>query len=191
MNEEKTPYAPRVTPMPHLPLDFTAFHRLHRPAYVRYAQTFLDIRADAEEAADSAFEQLVRKWDQVLASENPEGYAWRVLRNRVIDHCRARNRRPLIGAAAFDTAALRQAVDPIGQIEESLTLFRAMQMLSARQLDVIVMLHLHGLPTDKVAAELGMTSATVRSTARHAKRRLRVILGPDRTMEGHADDLAR
>ncbi|WP_199787076.1 sigma-70 family RNA polymerase sigma factor [Streptomyces sp. CNS654] len=79
---------------------------------------------------------------QVLLTENPAAYAWTAMRNKVVDHARARTRRPpLIDEAAFNTVALRDAVDPIGQITESLALFRAL-------------------------------------------RRLREILGPDRTMEG-------
>ncbi|WP_239476262.1 sigma factor-like helix-turn-helix DNA-binding protein [Streptomyces sp. CS090A] len=48
----------------------------------------------------------------------------------------------------------------------------------------MVMTYLQGMNASEVAAVLGMTSATVRSTVRHSLRRLREILGPDRTMEG-------
>ncbi|WP_190010425.1 RNA polymerase sigma factor, partial [Streptomyces anulatus] len=104
---------------------------------------------------------------------------------KVIDHARARTRRPpLIDDAAFDTVALRDAVDPIGQITESLALFRALRQLTDRQQDVMVMTYLQGMNAPEVAAVLGMSSPTVRSTVRHSLRRLREILGPDRTMEG-------
>ncbi|MFF3751716.1 RNA polymerase sigma factor [Streptomyces sp. NPDC002018] len=135
--------------------------------------------------------QLWTKWDQVLGSENPAAYAWGILRNKISDHAKARNRRPLLDEAAFDTAALRHAVDPIGQITESLALFRALRTLTDRQMDVMVMVYLHGLTPEEVGAALGITAPTVRSTARHARRRLREIVGPDRTMEGRADDLTR
>lgn len=75
-------------------------------------------------------------------------------------------------------------MDPYGQITESLALMRAMRQLTVRQLDVMVMTYLHGLNAPEVADVLGITSATVRSTVRHATRRLRDILGPDRAMEG-------
>ncbi|MFJ4963395.1 RNA polymerase sigma factor SigO [Streptomyces sp. ADI96-02] len=176
--------AQHVTPS-HPDLSFTAFHQMNRANYVHYAETFLHHRQDAEEAIDSTFEQLLRSWDQVLLKENPAAYAWTVMRNKVIDHTRARARRPpLIDDAAFDTVALRDAVDPIGQITESLALFRAMRRLTDRQQDVMVMTYLHGMNAPEVAAVLGMTKATVRSTVRHSLRRLREILGPDRTMEG-------
>lgn len=75
-------------------LSFTAFHQMNRPRYIHYAETFLHNRHDAEEAIDSAFEQLLRTWDKVLLVENPSGYAWTVMRNKVNDHSRARRRRP-------------------------------------------------------------------------------------------------
>ncbi|MFH9371159.1 sigma-70 family RNA polymerase sigma factor [Streptomyces anulatus] len=164
-------------------LSFTAFHQMNRASYVRYAETYLRHRQDAEEAIDSAFEHLLRNWDQVLLTENPAAYAWTITRNKVI--ARARTRRPpLIEDAAFDTVALRDAVDPIGQITESLALFRALRQLTDRQQDVMVMTYLQGMNAPEAAAVLGMSSPTVRSTVRHSLRRLREILGPDRTMEG-------
>ncbi|MEU8599189.1 sigma-70 family RNA polymerase sigma factor, partial [Streptomyces globisporus] len=112
-------------------LSFTAFHQTNRASYVRYAETYLRHRQDAEEAIDSTFEHLLRTWDEVLLTENPAAFAWTVMRNKVVDHARARTRRPpLIDEAAFDTVALRDAVDPIGQITESLALFRALRQLT-------------------------------------------------------------
>ncbi|MEU2763224.1 sigma-70 family RNA polymerase sigma factor [Streptomyces sp. NPDC007094] len=181
----KTPAALVVTAADRPDLSFTAFHQMNRASYVRYAETYLRHRQDAEEAIDSTFEHLLRTWDEVLLTENPAAYAWTVMRNKVVDHARARTRRPpLIDEAAFNTVALRDAVDPIGQITESLALFRALRQLTDRQQDVMVMIYLQGMNASEVAAVLGMTSATVRSTVRHSLRRLREILGPDRTMEG-------
>ncbi|MEV6654735.1 sigma-70 family RNA polymerase sigma factor [Streptomyces sp. NPDC051219] len=174
-------------------MDFSAFHQTHRPAYIRWAHTYLSNRADAEEAVDAAFELLLKAWTVVLSSENPAGYAWRVLRNSTIDVGRARGRRPaLLDAAAFEVVALREAVDPIGQLEETLNLFQAIRQLPERQMDVMVLLYLHGYTITQVADEMGITPAGVRSTARHAKRRLRHTLGLDVTdkEEGRADDVA-
>ncbi|MET9810796.1 RNA polymerase sigma factor [Streptomyces halstedii] len=123
--------APPVPSAARPDLSFTAFHRMNRAGYVRYAETYLRHRQDAEEAIDSTFEHLLRTWDQVLLTENPAAFAWTIMRNKVIDHVRARTRRPpLIDEAAFDTVALRDAVDPIGQITESLALFRALRQLT-------------------------------------------------------------
>ncbi|MFE6282123.1 RNA polymerase sigma factor [Streptomyces sp. NPDC057877] len=176
--------------MTKLPLDFEAFHRMHRPAYVAWARTYLRHRADAEEAVDWAFEQLLTTWPQVLAKESPAAYAWQVMKHRTVDVARARGRREsLIETAAFETAALREAVDPIGQLEESLNLFQAIEALPERQRDVIVLLYSHGHSVRETAEHLGITPAAVRSTARYARRRLQEILGLAK--KERADDIAR
>ncbi|MEU3038103.1 RNA polymerase sigma factor [Streptomyces griseoaurantiacus] len=178
-----------TTSMTQLPLDFEAFHRMHRPAYVGWARMYLRHRADAEEAIDGAFEQLLLSWPAVLAKESPAAYAWQVMKHRTIDAARARGRREaLIDTSAFETTALRQAVDPIGQLEESISLYRAIQALPERQRDTIVLLYSHGMSPAEAADHLGITPAAVRSTARHARRHLRDMLGL--TEEGNANDLA-
>ncbi|WP_369234590.1 sigma-70 family RNA polymerase sigma factor [Streptomyces sp. R21] len=184
MTQDFSPHAPRATRMKKLPLDFEAFHQMYRPRYVCWATSRLGSRADAEEAVDAAFEQLLKAWQTILTTENPAAYAWRVLRNSTIDFSRARDRRPaLIGEAAFETVALGQAADPIGQFEESLHLYQAIGQLPPRQMDVILLQFSHGYSVDEVAAALGITPAGVRSTARHAKRRLQHAYGVRRHLE--------
>jgi RNA polymerase sigma-70 factor (ECF subfamily) len=167
-----------------LPLDFEAFHRMYRPIYVHWAEIRLGSRADAEEAVDAAFEKLLKAWPVVLTKENPTAYAWQVLRHTTIDLSRARDRRPaLIGEAAFETVALSQAVDPIGQFEESLSLYEAIGQLPPRQMDVILLQFGQGFTVEEVAAALGITPAGVRSTVRHARRRLEHAYGVKRRLE--------
>ncbi|MEU5286850.1 hypothetical protein AB0G97_22985 [Streptomyces sp. NPDC020755] len=71
-------------------------------------------------------------WPADKSCSVPAAYAWTIKRNKVIDHTRT-HWPPLIEDAAFDTATLRDAIDPIGQITESLTLFRALRQLTNRQ----------------------------------------------------------
>ncbi|MFF8971757.1 RNA polymerase sigma factor [Streptomyces sp. NPDC014995] len=159
-----------------LPLDFSAFHQMHRPRYVREAQRCLGSRADAEEAVDEAFVQLAEDWPQILRTENPAAYAWRVMKNRVIDHARARGRRAtLMDTAVFETVTLQGAEDAFEVIEQNLRLFHAISALPERQRDVIRLRYCEGYSTADVAFHLGITEAGVRSTERYAKRRLREI----------------
>ncbi|MGX1910847.1 sigma-70 family RNA polymerase sigma factor [Streptomyces phaeochromogenes] len=184
MSQELPRTATGARPMRKLPLDFEAFHRMYRPIYVHWAEIRLGSRADAEEAVDAAFEKLLRAWSTVLTKENPTAYAWRVLRHTTIDFSRARDRRPaLIGEAAFETVALSQAVDPIGQFEESLSLYEAIGQLPPRQMDVMLLQFGQGFTVEEVAAALGITPAGVRSTVRHARRRLEHAYGVRRRLE--------
>ncbi|MDT0309260.1 sigma-70 family RNA polymerase sigma factor [Streptomyces sp. DSM 44917] len=167
-----------VAPLAPLPADFRAFHQLYRPAYVRWAELYLGGRADAEEAVDRAFEQLAADWAEVLRLECPAGYAWTLLKHRTIDAARARGRRPVaMDTAAFETHALHTAVDPIGELEESLSIYQAIRELPERQHDVIVLRYCMGYSTVETADILGISVPGVRSTARYARHRLKEALG--------------
>ncbi|GGX78149.1 sigma-70 family RNA polymerase sigma factor [Streptomyces fructofermentans] len=199
MSQDLPRHATDAGPTGQLPLDFEAFHRMYRPIYVHWAEVRLGSRADGEEAVDAAFEKLLKAWPAVLTKENPTAYAWQVLRHAAIDLSRARDRRPaLMGEAAFETVALRQAVDPIAQFEESLSLYEAIGQLPPRQMDVMLLQFGQGFTVEEVAAALGITPAGVRSTVRHARRRLEQAYGVRRRVgaprsgseEGRADDLA-
>ncbi|GAA2640014.1 sigma-70 family RNA polymerase sigma factor [Streptomyces axinellae] len=167
-----------VLPMTDLPADFRAFHQLKRGAYVHWAELYLGNRTDAEDAVDEAFEQLYFGWSKVLAHENPHAYAWRVVKNRTIDHARARGRRPVLtDYAAFETVALREAVDHIGALEQNLAIYAAIRALPERQHDAIVLRYVLGYTTGEVSDLLGITIPGVRSTIRYARHRLRESLG--------------
>ncbi|TVL88516.1 RNA polymerase subunit sigma-24 [Streptomyces sp. SAJ15] len=173
-----------------LPTDFRAFHELYRTAYVNWAELHLGSFADAEEAVDAAFEQLAMRWQTVLAQPVPEAYAWKVVKHRTIDLARARGRRPVVtDFAAFDTIAVNTAVDPIGELETSLSVYRAINGLPERQRDVIVLRYSIGYDTATTARILGITPAGVRSSVRHARRRLRQVLGVDEQEGSHDEHL--
>lgn len=174
---ERTPSRPSGALLPKLPADFRAFHQMYRARYVRWADLHLGSRADAEEAVDVTFEQLAIDWRHVLTQPVPEAYAWKVLKHRIIDIARARGRRPsVVEVAAFETRALHQAVDPIGELEQSLSIYQAINALPDRQRDIIVLRYCLGYDTPATADVLGITEAGVRSTARYARRRLKEAL---------------
>ncbi|MFE9258110.1 sigma-70 family RNA polymerase sigma factor [Streptomyces sp. NPDC006879] len=173
------------------PLDFLAFREMHHEHYVGYASTFLCRPALAQAAVDDVFRLLLLLWPDALTSDNPERFAWQVLRQTVWERAPKDAGRPSLVEAAFDTVELHITEDPVGQIEESLTLFRAIRDLAPLQADVIVLLHLRGLHEAEAAEELGVSLAAVRSTERHAKRNLHAALYPDSTTEeGHSGDLS-
>ncbi|MGH4029132.1 helix-turn-helix domain-containing protein [Actinomycetota bacterium Odt1-20B] len=175
------------------PLDFSAFQHLHRPVYHAYTSTFLRRPADARRAVDDVFNLLLILWDEALESENPERFAWQLLRGTVLERTPQADGHPALAEAAFDTLALHrtEGVEArFRQIEESLSLFEQLRRLPEAQLDVMVLLHLRGQSETATADVLGLSLASVRSTARHARRNLFSRLYPDRTaQEGHPGDL--
>ncbi|MEU3189520.1 sigma-70 family RNA polymerase sigma factor [Streptomyces sp. NPDC006992] len=166
--------------MTDLPADFRAFHQLKRAAYVHWAELYLGNRADAEEAVDEAFEQMYFGWHRVLTHENPNAYAWRVVKNRTIDHARARGRRPVLtDYAAFESVALPGAGDSIDVLEENLAVYEAVRALPERQHDAFVLRHVLGYSVPEIADLLGISEAGVYSTIRYAVHRLRKHLDPE------------
>ncbi|MFJ6574185.1 RNA polymerase sigma factor [Streptomyces sp. NPDC091292] len=179
-SDREVPKSPDSHGFPHAGRRLLRFHQLCRVRYMRWAEAHLGSRADAEEAVDSAFEQLAIDWVHVLRQPVPEAYAWRVVKNRTIDAARGRSRRPsVVDVATFETRALHWAVDPIGELEESLSIYQAINQLPERQFDVIVLRYCLGYDTSETADVMGITVAGVRSTARYAKRRLKQSLGLD------------
>ncbi|MCX5149514.1 sigma-70 family RNA polymerase sigma factor [Streptomyces sp. NPDC048550] len=166
-----------------VPLDYLAFRQMHHPHYTCYASAFLRRPGLVRKAVDDVFTLLLMLWHDALASENPERFAWPILRQTVLERAPKDNGRASLLEAAFDTVALGLAPDPIGQVEESMALFRAVADLAPLQRDVIVLLYLCGLEDARAADELGVSLAAVRSTARHAKRNLHAALYPDTTTE--------
>lgn len=177
--EESLKYRP-AAPVAPLPLDLGAFHQTHRVAYVRWAERYLGNRQDAEEAVDQTFEDLARNWSVVLSKANPAAYAWTVMKNRTIDHARARGRRPLLcEAEVFETVAVSAGADPFEALQDSLALAEAVNQLSERQKDVFFLRHREGFSVAEVATHLGITEAGVRSIDRYAKHHLRQILSKE------------
>jgi RNA polymerase sigma-70 factor (ECF subfamily) len=169
------------------PLDFQAFHALYRGRYVRWAQLYLGSRDDAEDAVHEAVLELLAQWDKILRQPQPAAYAWCLVKNRVRDAARARSRRQKLTDAVFATAALYgEATDPIGELENTLSLWEAIDDLPERQHDVFLLRHNLDYSTREVAEVLGITEATVRSTLRAARHCLADKLGID-SKKGHDD----
>lgn len=163
-----------------IPLDFSAFHAMNRPLYVRYAERQVGSRADAEEVVDETFEQLLIGWEAVLRSKNLAAYAQGVLKNRVIDFQRAQKRRhELHERALFETVVMQETDDPIGQLEESSWLRHAVSQLSPARREVAILLHYEGLSIKETAAFLGLSETGVRSTNRYVRIQLEELLAKE------------
>ncbi|MFD4483329.1 helix-turn-helix domain-containing protein [Streptomyces sp. NPDC058471] len=67
------------------PVHFSAFQELYRDIYFDYAHTFLRNPAYAQRTVSEGFFLLYVVWDMALSSENPEQFAWRVLRETVLE----------------------------------------------------------------------------------------------------------
>ncbi|MEU3953596.1 sigma-70 family RNA polymerase sigma factor [Streptomyces achromogenes] len=158
-------------------LSYWAFHERRRNAYMRYAYLQLGSDADAEEAVDQTFDRVMDHWPRMLEMENLEGYAWTILKRRIIGMHRKRRRRPeLMDTAAFEAALADHADDPYDRLTDAITLYAAVRDLSERQRDALLLHYGMGLTTAEAAEVMGNQAATVRSQIRTGRQRLATML---------------
>jgi RNA polymerase sigma-70 factor (ECF subfamily) len=156
---------------------YWGFHLQRRQDYMRYAYLQLGSDADAEEAVDLTFDQVMDRWPRMLRMENLEGYAWTILKRRIIDMHRKRRRRPeLMEIAAFEAALADPAEDPYDTLTDAIALYVAVGSLSERQRDAILLYYGIGFTAAEAAVLMGNEEATVRSQLRTGRRRLATLL---------------
>ncbi|MFJ4673007.1 RNA polymerase sigma factor [Kitasatospora purpeofusca] len=152
---------------------YWAFHRRVRPRYLEWAYLQLGSDADAEEAVDVTFDALTDSWEQMLRMENLPGYAWTVLKHKVIDQIRRQGRRAVpMDHAAFDAAIATRTHDPFEDLAEAISAFQELRRLPERQRDVMELCACLGFTTREAADLMGVEPATVRSHIRQARQRL-------------------
>jgi len=126
----------------------------------------------AEDLAAEAFARAYSRWSKVQRHPNPDAWLLRVVGNLAIDHIRRESRRPEVhGDAgrpdpAADDAAFR------------IDLTDALQHLSGRQQEVVVMRYIIDLTEEDVASSLGMSTGSVKTHLHRATAKLRAALGP-------------
>ena len=180
MGQEETGGAvgvPRAVPIDQWPMTaqmaYWGFHQRRRIDYMRYAYLQLGSDADAEEAVDLTFDAVMDCWLRMLEMENLEGYAWTILKRRIIDMHRKRRRRPeLMETAAFEAALADHVEDPYDALTDAIALYAAVASLSERQRDAILLHYGMGFTAAEAAEVMGNEEATVRSQLRTGRERL-------------------
>lgn len=104
---------------------------------------------------------------------NPLGYARRVVATARIDSWRKDRREVLTDGRLLEAG---EGSDADAHAERDL-LVRALLTLGAQQRRIVVLRYLVGLPEAEVAADLGVSLGTVKSTASRGLARLRAVLG--------------
>lgn len=157
---------------------FEAFVAARRPALLRTAYLLTGQHQDAEDLVQVALAKTVPHWAKVAA--RPEPYVRQVLARESVSRWRARRWRET------STDDLPDVVAPDAGLEDRLDdralLRRALAGLAPRQRAVVVLRYYDDLTERETAESLGIAVGTVKSQARDALARLRVLL-PD------ADDL--
>jgi RNA polymerase sigma-70 factor (sigma-E family) len=160
-------------PRPGRDAEFAVFMAEHTDDLLRTAWLLVGDAHQAEELTQAALVRTYAAWDRVRTGD-PVRYARRVLANLRVDTWRRRRREVLSAPEAMpDTTGPRAQ----NRVDDRDQLVRALALLTPRQRRIVVMRHLVGLSDADVAADLGVSVGTVKSTSSRALAALRAALG--------------
>jgi RNA polymerase sigma-70 factor (sigma-E family) len=166
------PARARVLVAPNPDAEFVEFVASAGPYLYRTAYLLSGDAHQAEELVQAAFERTYRAWARARAGE-PRAYARRILLNLRVDGWRKDRR-----SAVTDDGVvpLPYAPDHADNVVVRDELGRALRALPLGQRRVVVLRHLLDLSEAQVAAELGISVGTVKSTNARGLARLRSLL---------------
>jgi RNA polymerase sigma-70 factor (sigma-E family) len=156
------------------PESFDVFVAGRYPALLRSAYLLTGNHHDAEDLVQGALLKAVPKWGRIEG--DPEPYVRRIMVNDNISRWRRRRGREVIVEQVPEAGESRSDADT------SLTLAAALAALAPRQRTVIVLRYYEDLTEVQTADLMGIAVGTVKSQARDALARLRVI-APDLALQ--------
>lgn len=168
--------------------EFTAYFTAARQRQL--AETAWLLTGDVHRAEELAQQALVKTyvaWSSARRVE-PLAYARRVLANARIDTWRRRRREVLTDATGMPDGVGAELHD---QVDDRDLLVRALRALGPRQRAVVVLRYVVGLSEQEVAADLGISTGTVKSQASRGLATLREELGGSAGTTPDADRRSR
>ena len=127
----------------------------------------------AEDLVQTALMKLYVAWPRILRDGNVDAFARRIVVNAHLDEVRRPWRRERPGLDGVEVSR----DDPAPHDRD--VLVAALADLPEGQRRVVVLRHYWGLSVEETAADLGISTGTVKSQTSHALRRLERTLSPD------------
>ena len=143
----------------------------------------LKSRHDAEDVAQEAFIQAMRKWHTLRSRDTRVVAAWlyRIAVRLALTRLRQRGRRREVGLnEVADYRVIRQLVSDFVSPEQTDDVSLALEMLSGlsdRQREVYLLYHYFGFGTKDIAHHLGLRAGTVRVHLSRAQQEIDRTLG--------------
>lgn len=128
---------------------------------------------EAEEVVQEAFVRALARWRRIRQYDLPEAWVRRVAHNLAVNEVRrARSRL----AALTRLGRKVEAEQAVPMSDDAVVLVAALRRLPPGHRQVVLLHHALDLPIDEVAAQLGLSPATVRGRLFRARARLRQLL---------------
>lgn len=159
---------------------FAEFVRASSGRLLHAAYLLTGDRHQAEDAAQTALARTYAAWSRI---RHVDAYAYtrKVLANHVIDAWR----RPIREHTTESVPERAVDGDVAHEVTQQEWLLEVLAGLTARERAIIVLRHFFDLPEAEVAAELGVSLGTVKSTNSRALAKLRIEADPaDRSLIG-------
>ena len=166
----ETPWSPAQQPVAKAASQPFTFEELFWDEHERlYRALYLIVgnSQEAEELMQDAFVHVLERWDRI---DSPAGYLYRSAFNST----RSRFRR--LQLAARRSLSIGEPEDSFAAADLRDQVVRSLRELPKRQRAALVLVDLLDYPSEEAAAVLGVTPATVRSLASHARAALKLSM---------------
>jgi RNA polymerase sigma-70 factor (ECF subfamily) len=167
---------------------FAALYRATQPRLLRYAASL--VGQDAEDVTAEAWLQIARDLTRFAGDEQAfRGWAATIVRNRAMDHVRARARRPSVPIDA-EVFNLPGSADTAASAAETFSTAAALELIAslpADQAEAVLLRTVVGLDAATAAAVLGKRPGAVRVAAHRGLRSLARRLETDRDAANAAE----
>lgn len=157
--------------------EFEQFVTERTDALLRTAYLVAWDAAEAEDLVQECLLTVARRWPRVRRMDHPHAYARRVLINLALDGANRRSRRRSeLHEPALPEAADENSLRALESIDSRAELVQALGTLPPRQRAVLVLRYFEDLTEAQIAAVLGCSVGTVKSTASRGLTRLHAAM---------------
>ncbi|WP_329402944.1 sigma-70 family RNA polymerase sigma factor [Streptomyces virginiae] len=145
-----------------LPQTLADYHDVHRVVFLKYARSRGIGREEAEDVVSRAFLHLYRDRQKFLAADNKQALGFKVLRDVLVDHFRAADRRRR--ALPLTVPNEQPATDGgISELICRLDVVKALEVLPPQQADCLRLFLFLDLSPTQIGLYLRITRSTVSS----------------------------
>jgi len=145
-------------------VEFEEFLTVNLDRLTRYAGVLTGDRPLAEDVLAQTLITVWQKWNRIRSMDFPLAYVRSAVTRTYLDHCRREGRRRTFATSSPTTLDVSLSA-VTGQVDDRSELDELLSALPARQRAVLVMRFYLDLPDKSIAAALGCSVPTVRSSA--------------------------